>query len=433
MSSSYDLKLSARPHAALTPVLAANLLLLALVLAENFFGLVDTSAFNIAGVVNIDLVWQGSLLILSICLYAKSLRCEEGRASAFEGFLLLLLVFLCIFASIRCQELTGQPFVRGLLPQRGFIVACLSAMLLRRPFKAGLIDGRRLIDGIIVLGAIASCLYLLQVVLGSSVTLIHAGAGERYGGLRLYVKSALSDAAGILSFWLLLRSGRGRYMAPVLLTLGVILLVSKGRLELITYLAVLAFLLISERGSLNIKALVVCFGFLALMFFATSNFADQVVQSFVNGQIGGSEDNSTIRKAGREWYDLMLLSHENGILLGCGYPSVLYEPATIMAGYNQGYYLIDNGISAFRYVHGGLGMTVVIVFLLQFLWRVLKRGDSGLRTPIVAFALFLVIPLQNFAWWWGVSDWQALTALFIGLAWISPAQAMRIVACDEKS
>lgn len=54
--------------------LHADLLLLVVVLAEDVFGLIDASAINIAGVVNIDLVWQALLLVLSVHLYVQSLK-----------------------------------------------------------------------------------------------------------------------------------------------------------------------------------------------------------------------------------------------------------------------------------------------------------------------------------------------------------------------
>lgn len=397
----------------------ADLLLFVVVLAENVFGLVDANAINIAGVLNIDLVWQGLLLVLSVYLYAKSLRVQGTKTSATQGVLLGCLIILCFVASWRCNVLTGQPFMRGLIPQRGFMVCLAAAILLRRPFKAGMVDGRRLMLGIVLLGSIASGLYLLQAVVGSSVTFIHALSGERYGGLRLYIKGALSTASGILGLWLCLRDNDWKYLTPAVLALGVTLFVSKGRLELITYLATLLILFISAKGTASSKILIVCIAGLALILFSQMPFFDKVVGSFINGQVGGTENTSEIRRAGREYYDLVLASTESE-LLGCGYPSTLYPAATNMAGFQYNYALVDNGIYGYRYVYGNLGVIVVILCLISILRSSLRNRAGHLSSMLFAYHFFLVLPFVNLAWWWNISDWQSLTAIFVAMAWLPP-------------
>lgn len=398
-------------------VRAANLLLLCVVLAENVFGLIDANAINVAGVINIDLVWQILLLVISVVLYHRS-RCVPGtKTSAVQGVLFAALIVMCIFAAWRCNALTGQPFVRGILPQRGFMVCVLAAILLRRPFKAGLVDGKRLFQGLIILGCIASVLYLLQALAGSSVTFVHAASNERYGGIRLYIKGGLSTVSGIVGLWLCLRDGDWRYIIPTVLALAVTLFVSKGRLELVTYLVTLLVLFVFSRGSASIKVLVVCFGFLVLIFFSQTEMFGQVADSFVNGQVGGSEDTSSIRDAGRNYYDFVLQS-TGSTFVGVGYPSTLYLPAISMAGFDYGYYLVDNGVSGFRYVYGDLGVAIVAVCLAFAVWFSWKNRNGHIRAVILAFLMFLALPAVNLAWWWNTSDWQVLTVIFVSLAWI---------------
>ena len=75
---------------------STGLILAILVLSESFFGLIDVSTFNIAGVVNFDLFWQVSLLCFSICLYISSLKVPCEKVGNFEGALLVLLVLACL-------------------------------------------------------------------------------------------------------------------------------------------------------------------------------------------------------------------------------------------------------------------------------------------------------------------------------------------------
>lgn len=397
-------------------VRAADLLLLCVVLAEDVFGLIDANAINVAGVLNIDLVWQVLLLGVSIVLYHRSRRLPSTKTSAVQGILFGTLIVMCFVAAWRCNVLTGQPFVRGILPQRGFIVCILAAILLRRPFKAGMVDGRRLLRDLVVLGCIASVLYLLQVVAGSSVSFVHAASNERYGGIRLYINGGLSTVSGIVGFWLCLRDGDWRDIVPTALALAVILFVSKGRLQLITYLATLFGLLLFSKGLARAKVLVLCFGFLAIILFAQTEMFSQVVDSFINGRVGGSEDTSSIRKAGREYYDFVLDSTDS-TMVGAGYPSTLYPPAASMAGFDYGYYLVDNGIFGFRYVYGGLGVSLVVACFISTVWRSCKNRTGHLRDVLLAFLLFLALPAVNLTWWWNISDWQILTAIFVALAW----------------
>lgn len=401
-------------------VRAADLLLLCVVLAEDVFGLIDANAINVAGVINIDLVWQVLLLVISVVLYHRSRRMPGTKTSVAQGVLFAALIVMCFVAAWRCNTLTGQPFIRGILPQRGFMVCILAAILLRRPFKAGLVDGKRLFQGLVVLGCIASVLYLLQAIAGSSVAFIHAASNERYGGIRLYINGGLSTVSGIVGLWLCLRDDDWRYIVPTVLALGVTLFVSKGRLELATYIVTLLALFVFSKGSARGKVLVVCFGFLALILFTQTEIFDQVADSFINGQVGGSEDTSTIREAGRDYYDLVLRS-TGSTLVGAGYPSTLYLPAVSMAGFDYGYYLVDNGISGFRYVYGDLGVAIAVACLAFAVWFSWKNRHGHIRAVILAFLLFLALPAVNLAWWWNTSDWQALTAVFLALAWLRPS------------
>lgn len=400
-------------------VRAADLLLLCVVLAEDVFGLIDANVINVAGVLNIDLVWQVLLLVVSIVLYHGSRCLPSTKTSAAQGILFGTLIVMCFVAAWRCNVLTGQPLVRGILPQRGFMVCILAAILLRRPFKAGMVDGRRLLRGLVVLGCIASVLYLLQAVAGSSVSFVHAASNERYGGIRLYINGGLSTVSGIVGLWLCLRDGDWRDIVPTALALAVILFVSKGRLQLITYLVTLFGLLLFSKGSARAKVLVFCFGLLAIIFFAQTEMFSQVVDSFINGRVGGSEDTSSIRKAGREYYDFVLDS-TGSTLIGAGYPSTLYPPAASMAGFDYGYYLVDNGIFGFRYVYGDLGVSLVVACLVCAAWYSWKNRYGHIRYVVLTFLLFLMLPAVNLAWWWNIADWQILTAVFFSLAWICP-------------
>lgn len=68
------------------PARCSDLILLSVVIAENFFGLVDAAAINIAGVLNVNLLWQLLLLVLSVVLYWKSLRVPGTKTSVWQGF-----------------------------------------------------------------------------------------------------------------------------------------------------------------------------------------------------------------------------------------------------------------------------------------------------------------------------------------------------------
>lgn len=397
--------------------LHADLLLLVVVLAEDVFGLIDASAINIAGVVNIDLVWQALLLVLSVHLYVQSLKMPGMGTSALQGTLFGCLIAMCFVAAYRCNVLTGQPFMRGFIPQRGFMVCIVAAILLRRPFRTGLVDVHRLIQGLIVLGSIASVLYLLQMAVGHTVTFIHAQLGYKYGGLRLYIDGAASTVAGILSLWVCLKRGNWRYIVPSLLALAVMLFVSKGRLELVVYLATMLVLTISAKGSARVKVLIICLFGLAFIFFGQSRYAAEVIDSFLNSSAGGNDATGVIREAGREWYQYVMSSQPYGVLLGCGYPSTLYEPAIEMAGFQYGYFLVDNGIYGYRYVYGDLGVALVLLSLATTLWYSLRGRQDVFGSMLFAFYFFLFVPFINLAWWWGTADWEVLVAVFVALGW----------------
>ena len=208
-----------------------------------------------------------------------------------------------------------------------------------------------------------------------------------------------------------------KYVRNQTLALAVMLFVSKGRLELVVYLATMLVLTISAKGSARAKVLIICLFSLAFIFFGQSRYAAEVIDSFLNSSAGGNDATGVIREAGREWYQYVMSSQPYGVLLGCGYPSTLYEPAIEMAGFQYGYFLVDNGIYGYRYVYGDLGVALVLLSLATTLWYSLRGRQDVFGSVLFAFYFFLFVPFINLAWWWGTADWEVLVAVFVALGW----------------
>ncbi|OZG68536.1 hypothetical protein [Bifidobacterium eulemuris] len=395
------------------PSVNALVFLLALSFSDSLFGLVNDDTFNIASIVNASFIGQVGLLFFSTYLYFRN--CKVKIYVNYLNILILLLIAMCFFAAFRSFQLTGQPFLRGILPQRGFVICLICALLLKRPIANQMIDVKKIIDGIIIIGTIVSFLYFLQAF--SGVQLFQVMSNERYGSVRLYIKNCFCDLAGIFAFWKLCNTGILRYLLPSTLTIALCILVSKSRLELISLIAVYIFIFCIAKCRADYKFLLLILFILVACLFLSTNYGQTLLANF---NPITAEDTSSIRDEGKALYANQLNSSTVSWLFGCGYPSSIYYPAYVRSGMDRGFLLVDNGISAFTYVYGHVGLMLIICVFLFMLRQCIRRSNETNRVYCLAFLIFNLVLSSNITWWWTSSSWQVVMAFFVAFSAADP-------------
>lgn len=398
------------------------ILLIIIIVADNVFGIVDADSIHIQGVFNIDFIWQIALFAFSLFLFIKYRLYKQFQFDLLNICIILLLIS-CFIAAFRCMQLTGQPILTGILPQRGFIICLFALLLLRYCFTIHLLDYDYLVRVIIIIGSVVSVLYLCQAFL--HINIFSVQTGERYGSVRLYVKNCFPNIAGIFSFYKLMKTGLLKYVIPSSLALCLSLFVSKGRLELVgltvTYLAI--YLLVKNK--INYKFLIGCLFILLFICFLFSDYGKQVLVNF-NPTTG--DDTSSIREAGKTLYRSQLNDSIVSWIFGCGYPNTLYTPAAVRAGFNNNYLLVDNGITAFAYVHGHFGLLLVLFIAMTTICHIIKESNYK-RIICLSLIFFYSVLATNIVWWWWSSTWQVFSA--ISFAYFT-SNILPIICLDKK-
>lgn len=388
-----------------------------LALSDSLFGLIDVDAINIKGVFNIDMIWQILAVAFAVYLYMKGRSISHIHITGLNICVLLLLVS-CFVAAVQCSVLTGQSFLRGILPQRVFMVSLVCAFLLSGAVTFRIIDINRIINIFLFVGIIVGLAYLVQTLTG--IEIFHVMQNERYGSIRLYMQSCFPDMAGFIGFWRLLRTRKLKYSFPAFLAIFLSVFVSKGRLELIALLVtyVLIFFVIRKRA--DIKFYLMIFVSIFVVLFLTSSYGDKLLSNFDPNSV--EDDTMSIRQQGRLLYSSQL--HESVInrLLGCGYPNVLYGPAAHRAGLDRGILLGDNGIFAFNYVHGALGILLIICIVVFIFKFAVKNLSTEVGLFCFSFVSFNVVACSNIAWWWYSGAWPMTFALVICCAQIDKVE-----------
>lgn len=378
-----------------------------LVLMENCLYLIDTDKINIVGVFNYNLIWLFALVSFILYWMFRFLS-VHFRGKTPGRWAIAFLVSAAFIAAYQSNLLVGQPFARGIVPQRSWLAVLLSFFALYKLFDADLVDRRLLFNFIMVAGGVATCLYAAQALLGSSISIIHVHINERYGSSRVYVDSMLCVMAGLLAFREFLKTTRLVYIPNILLLFVYELVVSKGRLELAAVIVALGVAFLTTKRNVGVKSLILPVALLVVVVFAASNYGQLVFQNYLGA---GTDVNYLIRLKGRDLYVQRLSSSWTTAMFGCGYPDSLYPPAAFYSGISNDIFLVDNGIFAFTYVYGLFGLAAVGCLWARMLIDSLRLCLDGGDVIYLMYVIASVVMCQNIIFWWWQGGWMLLFPL----------------------
>ncbi len=322
---------------------------------------------------------------------------------------LSLMVFVAAF---QCNLLTGQPIGQGLMPQRNYVTALLSYFVIRKMYDREYLKPEKVEKGLIVVGIISVFIYCLQIILFNKVSFITAARSS--SGTRLYVDSVLCVFIGFWGADRYLRYSKKKYLILVVLTFIYEFFVSKGRLETAALMLSIVFgVMLLRKNSARKFAIYAVIVSLILLFINTewSNRFFEAINYIDSGDL--SKNTMGIRIAARASFGKQLAASIQTMIFGCGYPNVDNDVASAMIGYQQHYGLVDNGIFAFAYVYGGLGICIFVKWfykLIRCAWECYKKLGIYLYLMIVVFNILL---LYNITFWWHKASWTLLMVVLM--------------------
>lgn len=389
-------------------------IVLSFVLMEQCFYLIDTSLFRFV-FVNYAMFWYFIFLGMILWLGAKY-KLYEKRISMYFSSDVWAFIILGIIATVQSLILINQPMSMGFAPQRSYLTILFSYFIIRKLIALGKIDIGSIEKGIIITGLISVSIYLLQIIVFDSVRFIHVYSSIKMK--RLYVDSFLCVVIGFLGFDKFLSTNKKKYL---LLTAGTILyelMISKGRLEFTSFvLGLTLMILIMKRGSLR-KTIIIIFVSLAIMVFINSSFFDRFQDAILLQLTNSSSgvDTMAIRTVARTEFLRQLKQNFMTMVFGCGYPNIEFS-ATLSTAYqsvgNERTGLVDNGVFAFAYVYGLLGIAI----LVKWFWKLYKCAikmykNCNVYWPL-GFVVFLTILSYNVTFWWHKPSWTLGMVFFM--------------------
>lgn len=384
------------------------ILIALLILSDSLFGIINVDVININGIFNVDIVWQ--LFAISYITYVYIRHSNEFKITfRLMNICILVLLLSCFISAFQSYILTGQPYMRGILPQRTFIISLLYAYLLQPLINTNLIDINRIFNCILVIGTVVGIAYIFQFF--SGVEIFHVLQNERYGSTRLYAHSCFPNMAGFIGFWRFLKTTKLKYILPSIVPIFLSVFVSKGRLELVALIATYLVLFFVVRRRLDFKIFLFLFFVICIIGFSCTPYGKRLLYNFIF--VNAESNTMLIRAEGRELYSSQLNESVINRIFGCGYPNALYAPASMRAGLDRGIILGDNGIFAFTYVHGVLGFVTILCVTTLILFYSFKRIHSESGLFCFSFACFNIFTCSNITWWWFSDAWPMFFALVV--------------------
>lgn len=382
-----------------TNIFELTILAIIIILIESCFYLVDLDSINIKGAFNYDDIPLGLSIIWSLYVLIKY-RGVKVKNYIFRYEILFIFV-LIIVSAIRGQQLYGQSVLLGIRAQRYFLIF----FLMYFPFIKFLYADERNRIGveklIYRLGIIALIIYTTQYFLSSKIMFLYVRESSRYGGTRLHFGSILIS---LLFFFVLEKLFQRKEVNNNIIIMALLIFynifITRTRLSILALLFSSIVMIVLWKKNLLIKISAIIFGIIALGFLLMTPLLSEYA-SVLDKNTRSADPNYIIRQLGKENY---LRQLKNSPITGRGYINELNEKAYEAAGIGKGYFLNDNGITAFVFMYGIIGGAWVLSLFIKMYIYGFKMYNKQNKYMYMAYIIYLTILLPNileFYWGWG--------------------------------
>lgn len=334
---------------------------------EHCFYLIDEKAINVAGAFNLSDIFLAIGLMFFAYVELKYRR--VSRIDRKYKILVASITVLIVTSSYQSHVLYGQSILYGIRPQRFWIVWAFMVFPISKLLYARAISTKDIENLIYRFGYIELLLYSLQFIWGSGVEILHVNTSGvlLHGLLRYYFDSVLLRLMLFLSIEKIFRKQHIlKNSIIVALDLFVIVIVCQMRM---TFIAVAVSIVIGVMlmRRMTIRKILMLAGIVLVAAFSLNL---SVVQETITEAMGFLQGNAAttstlkFRAQASALYMNTLASHP---LLGGGYINTLNDVARNAAGIDNNIYLVDNGLLAFVYIYGLIGLAWLVVLAINLL------------------------------------------------------------------
>lgn len=353
------------------------------------------NCFYLLDETNFPIKFSDIALLFEIAFFVLTYFWQNKR-NTYNKYLVLFLLPLILactsslMAFIRYQ----QPFFMGFRAQRSWI----AAMLMFFPLTKAISDNRmsikeilKMIDGINI---IYFAILFLQYILGDWVQFLHLIMNERYGSIRLYASTSFIVISYAYHFCLFFRMKKINLsnLFFICSTIFVFLFITKSRMGMIALFLSSIIIVLKQKMTIK-KVFIIAFCFFAIALFLSSSPGQEILGLIFKNNIVDN-DTSGIRQIGREFYMSELVSSSSTFIFGCGYINIDWPQTVIAVRYEEGIFIVDNGIFGNLYIYGFISLLwMVVVYFIFFKKAICLNNDFILCSLLIGvLGLYSLVP-----------------------------------------
>lgn len=367
-------------------------------LAENLLYLVDYSSFTL-GPFRYDDMAMIIYVIFGIYLMIKY-RNENAPKFRYK-FVCIFTIILVLTSSFTSWRLYGQSIVKGISPQRGFIISYLMYFIMAKYFLSNKENYYKFEKAMYLVGTCELILYTIQYLLGPGRLFLYIVPSDRFGEMRLMFAANLLY---IFVFVILNNLLNGRNIKKnVFLFVFICLyfvIVAKTRIVVLAVGVSVAILFIIWRKNIFLKFSIIFITLgLSIILMRMPLFGNYL--KLLDSNVRHSDATYMIRIQGKEYYKTEI---KKSPILGRGYPNEKYKKAMKATMLDKGYALNDNGLIGFEYMYGLIGVLWFIYLIIQMGIDSLKmyfRKNNYSILGYLIFCLAIVTNIMHLYWFTG--------------------------------
>ena len=378
-----------------------NVIIISILLILNLYCLylIDIDEFEIFGLGMNDIVLIVDVIVGLFFLY--KLKDKPNPPFKLKWFIISFLA-MALLSSIVANIIYDQNFFIGFRGQRYILAALFLYFPIAKCIHCKIISKEEIIQSIRIVGIIQLVLFITQYLFSFKGVFLAVQTAKRYGNIRFYFNPILLDLLLFIELNTIIKKGfkiKEVYVniIVVLLIIFEIVVVQKYRLTFIG-LALTSFIVLMKAiSNKKIKYGIIIFSVVgAISFILFTNMGTDLYKGIVTGNIFKSVP-VTQRLEGKKYY---LDKLKDSPILGTGYPNFeKSKEAYEYSGRDQKYYLTDNGIVAFAFMYGLVGLAWVGI-----LWYIfLRYGYKAIKENIIYFAFplfFVLTSINELHWYW---------------------------------
>ena len=336
------------------------------------------------------------------------------------GWLATIGIILALTSSLQGAFLyNGQEFLDGLSCQKYMLIGVMMYFPITKLIKLGKISIEDLEKVLAICAVLQIILYFIQYILGPSHIFLSCyyttpRNDSRVTRIRLYgyTYSIIANLMFCMNRIVKSEAKKKDYLY-VIVTLIFAIVINQGR----QYIVSAAVIIFSAFIFANVKSYKKVVLLLLIVIIASNIYSldfSQNLLSELSTTTVASSNTTAVRLRAQEFYLNILKDHP---ILGGGYADVSVYSAAIASGYTKKYFIADNGIVAFLFRYGYLGL----IFLIPLVISLIFGGIKGRKNKdVIAFMQLatMIVGVINDATWF---DGFGLMYVFIYLIYMEVA------------